>query len=373
MSAASARDTGADAATQDRPGSAHRRSLAGLRAGGTSVRAPWWLVAAAAALLSPWRAGAAPPRAAVQLEYRRAPGAERCPGEALLREEMARQLGYDPVEPEAAAQAKALVFRGPGREIHATMDLYDTDGSIAWSRHLVVYHDDCKELVMNMALSLRVALDPSLHVPPAAPPPPPSPAPPPPDAAAAAPAGRAWPDVRVGLAASAVFGTLQETTAGTALHVALRYPSFTLGVEGHVQLPVTIQLDEATSISTWLVAANVMPCSQRRHLFACAVASVGVVTTSSTDARIIDTSSLWLATGPRAGIEMPISDRLAIQFYGDIVLRLSEFRVESQEGVLWTPPAYGGLVGLRLDVNLDPRSEAPARRAALPRGAEAAH
>lgn len=357
MSAASARDTGADAATQDRP----------------RIRAPWSLVAAAAALLWPWRAGAAPPRAAVQLEYRRAPGAERCPGEGLLREEMARQLGYDPVEPDAAAQAKALVFRGPGREIHATMDLYDADGSIAWSRHLVVYHDDCQELVMNMALSLRVALDPSLHVPPAPPPQPPSPAPPPADAAAATPARRAWPDVSVGLAGAAVFGTLQETTAGTALHVALRYPSFSLGIEGHVQLPVTIQLDETTSISTWLAAASVTPCSRKRLLFACAVVSVGVVTTSSTDARIIDTSAPWLAAGPRAGIEMPISDRLAIQVYGDIVLRLSELRVESQKGALWAPPAYGGLVGLRLDVNLDPRSEAPARRAALPRGAEAAH
>ncbi|WP_437281411.1 hypothetical protein WME90_12870 [Sorangium sp. So ce375] len=356
MSAASARDTGADAATQERP----------------KARAPAWLVAAAAALLWPWRAGAAPPRAAVQLEYRRAPGAERCPGEALLREEMARQLGYDPVEPEAAAQAKALVFVGPGREVHATMDIYDAEGSIAWSRHLVAYNDDCKELVMNMALSLRVALDPSLHVQPA-PAPLPPPVPPPADAAAAAPARRAWPELRVGVAGTAVFGTLQEATAGTALHVALRYPSFSLGLEGQAQWPVTIRLNETASIKTWLAAANVMPCSQRRRLFVCAFVSVGVVTTSSTDTEIIDTSALWLATGPRAGIEMPISDRLAVEFYGDLVLRLSELRVESQQGVLWTPPAAGGLVGVRLDVNLDPRSKAPARRASVPRGAGAAH
>ncbi|WP_437930391.1 hypothetical protein WMF37_14435 [Sorangium sp. So ce291] len=358
MSATSARNTGAGAATLERP----------------RGRAPACLVAAAAALLLPWRAGAAPQRAAVQLEYRRAPGAGRCPGEALLREEMARQLGYDPVDPAADLQASALVFRGPGREMHATMELQDAEGAVTWSRHLVAYNDDCRELVMNMALALRVALDPSLRVQPApAPvaawtPEPASPF----EAAAAAPVPPAGPELRLGVAAAAVFGVLQDTTPGTALHVALRYPSFSIGLEGHVQWPAAMTVGRQP-VSTWIAAANAVPCSQVRHLFACAFISLGVATTSSAGVELIDTSSLWLATGPRAGIEMPFSDRIAVQVYGDIVLRLSELRIETPEAVLWVPPSVGGLVGLRVDFRLAGRREAPAPRAALARGTGAPH
>ncbi|WP_437513484.1 hypothetical protein [Sorangium sp. So ce1099] len=358
MSATSATNTGAGAATPERP----------------RGRAPACLVAAAAALLLPWRAGAAPQRAAVQLEYRRAPGAERCPGEALLREEMARQLGYDPVDPAAELQASALVFRGPSREMHATMELHDAEGAVTWSRHLVAYNDDCRELVMNMALSLRVALDPSLRVQPApAPdagwgPEPASPF----EAAAAAPVRLAGPELRLGVAAAAVFGVLQDTTPGTALHVALRYPSFSIGLEGHVQWPAAMSVDRE-AVSTWIAAANAVPCSQARHLFACAFVSLGVATTSSAGVELIDTSSFWLATGPRVGIEMPFSDRIAVQVYGDIVLRLSELRIETPEAVLWVPPSVGGLVGLRVDFRLAGRREAPAPRAALARGTGAPH
>ncbi|WP_437758749.1 hypothetical protein [Sorangium sp. So ce1389] len=362
MSATSARNTGAGAATLERP----------------RGRAPACLVAAAAALLLPWRAGAAPQRAAVQLEYRRAPGAERCPGEALLREEMARQLGYDPVDAAADLRASALVFRGPGREMHATMELHDAEGAVTWSRHLVAYNDDCRELVMNMALSLRVALDPSLRVQPAPAPVAawtPEPAPPfEAEAAAAAPVPPAGPELRLGVAAAAVFGVLQDTTPGTALHVALRYPSFSIGLEGHVQWPAAMSVDRQ-AVSTWIAAANAVPCSQVRHLFACAFVSLGVATTSSEGVELIDTSSFWLATGPRAGIEMPFSDRIAVQVYGDIVLRLSELRIETPEAVLWVPPSVGGLVGLRVDFRLSGRREAPAPapRAALARGTGAPH
>ncbi|WP_437784098.1 hypothetical protein [Sorangium sp. So ce1097] len=356
MSATSARNTGTGRAAPRRP-----RALALA-----------CLAAAAAALLSPWRAGAAaPPRAAVQLEVRRAPGTERCPGEGLLREELARQLGYDPVDPTAALLARALLFRGPGREMHATMEIHDADGAVTWSRHLVAYNDDCRELVMNMALSLRVALDPSLRVQPAldtglrAQPPP---APEPPfEAAAEPPARPAGPQLRAGLTLTSVFGLLQDTGPGTAVHVALRYPSFSLGLEGHVQWPATMKVDRG-NVSTWLAAASVVPCSQVRHLFACAFVSLGAATTTTEGVAVNESSALWLATGPRVGVGVPLGNWIVVQAYGDIVLRLSELRVESPTAVLWVPPAVGGLVGIRLDVGFTAASAAPARRAHLDRG-----
>ncbi|WP_233561002.1 hypothetical protein [Sorangium cellulosum] len=356
MSAMSARNTGTGGAAPRRP-----RALAAA------------CLAAAAALLSPRGAEAAAPRAAVRLEYRRAPGAERCPDEGLLREEMARQLGYDPVEPAAALQARTLIFRGPGREMHATMELHDADGAVTWSRHLVAYNDDCGELVMNMALSLRVALDPSLRVQPAPDPPPPAPAPAPPiEAAVELPARPAGPELRVGLTGAAVFGLLQDTSPGTVLHAALRYPSFSLGLEGLVHWPAVMSVDRGT-VSTWLAAVSAVPCSQVRYLFACAFVSLGVATTAARGVSLDETSTLWLATGPRAGVELPFSDWLAVQIYGDIVLRLSELRVESSTAVLWVPPSAGGLVGLRIDFGLAAGLGAPARRALLGRGPWARH
>ncbi|MGK3995317.1 hypothetical protein [Sorangium sp. So ce1024] len=352
MSATSVRNTGTGPAAPRRP-----RALALA-----------CLAATAAALLSPGRAGAAPPRAAVQLELRRAPGTERCPGEELLREELTRQLGYDPVEPTAALQARTLLFRGPGREVHATMEIHDEDGAVTWSRHLIAYNDDCRELVMNMALSLRVALDPNLRVQPARAPGPRAQPPPAPEPrlepAAEPPAG---PQLRAGLALTSVFGLLEDTGPGTAVHVALHYPSFSLGLEGHVQWPASMKVDTG-KVSTWLAAASVVPCSQGHHLFACAFVSLGAATTSTEDVAVNEDSALWLATGPRVGVGVPLGDRLVVQAYGDIVLRLSELRVETPTAVIWMPPAVGGLVGIRLDVGVTAARGAPARSARLDRG-----
>ncbi|WP_437736632.1 hypothetical protein [Sorangium sp. So ce1335] len=332
---------------------------------------------AATALLSPWRAAAAPPRVAVELEVRRAPGTERCPGEELLREEMARQLGYDPVEPSAALQARTLIFRGPGREVHATLEIHDAEGAVTWSRHLVAYNDDCTELVMNMALSLRVALDPRLRVQPAldpalSPSAPPLPLSSPVEAAAELPPPAAGPDLTAGLALASVFGLLQDTTPGAGLHLALRYPSFSLGVEGSAQWPAEMKVDRG-SVATWLATASAVPCTRASHLFACAFVSIGVVTTAATDVAINEASALWLATGPRAGFEMRLSRLFTVQAYGDIVLRLSEFRIETPTAVLWAPPAVGGLVGLRLDVSLSAVRGARPPRAELARGPWAPH
>ncbi|MGK4006019.1 hypothetical protein WMF31_25600 [Sorangium sp. So ce1036] len=329
----------------------------------------------------PWRAGAAPPRVAVQLQYQRAPGAEHCPRERLLREELAQRLGYDPVEPEADVAIKALVFRGPDREMHATLDLHDAAGVVTWSRHLVVYNNDCRELVLNMALSLRVAIDPTLRVQPA-PPSRPAPAPlpdapaPPPDAPPEEPPRPAWPKLKAGLDGFVSHGILQETSAGPALSIALRYPSFSLGLEGRFDLPVTFRVDGTARVSTWLAAANVVPCAQVHRLFACGFVSFGSMSSSSPDLELTtEAPSFWLALGPRAGLEMPLSEQIGVQLYGDIVIRATPVILthtsNGTERALWEAPSLGGRFGLRLVVNLSALRGAPAQRAALVRSTRA--
>ncbi|WP_234023651.1 hypothetical protein [Sorangium cellulosum] len=348
MSRTSARNTGAPPAAP--------RASAG--------RAPACLIAAAVAVLSPCRAGAAPPRAAVQLDYQRAPGAERCPREDLLREEMARQLGYDPVHPEAPLQAKALVFRGPGTEMHATMDVYDAAGLVTWSRHLVAYNDDCRELVLNMALSLRVALDPRLRAQPEPAPPPGAPPRPEAEPPAEAPARAAGPGIRVGFGGAAAIGLLPTVSPGLSLSGALRYPSFSLGLEGSVYAPAELSIDRARVAALWLATVSAMPCIQDESLFGCALVSLGALLRSDEE-RILTTPdpSLWLAVGPRAGVEWSISEHFAVQVHGDIALRLTPVELATAAKVLWSASAFGGHAGLTLVVDL---TSAP-RRAAAPR------
>ncbi|WP_437680518.1 hypothetical protein [Sorangium sp. So ce131] len=362
MSRTSARNTGAPRRTP--------RASAG--------RAPALLIAAAAAVLAPWRAGAAPPKAAMQLDYQRAPGAERCPREDLLREEMARQLGYDPVHPEAAMQAKALVFRGPGTELHATMDVYDAAGLLTWSRHLVAYNDDCRELVLNMALALRVAVDPRLRAQPepahAAPTPLPSPAPEA-EAPAAAPARAAGPGMLLGLGVGAAIGVLPAVSPGLSLSGAIRYPSFSLGLEGSVHAPVELRIDRLEVAMLWFATASAAPCIHDENLFGCALVSLGALARMD-DKRTLSSPNpqIWLAVGPRAGVELPLSERFAVQFHGDIALRLTPLDLSTAARVLWSSSTFGGHAGIALVIDLSPAPRgATAPRAPRDPGAPAPH
>lgn len=330
-----------------------------------SARALAWLLGAAA-LSAPGlgraEGAAAPARVAVQIEYHRAPGAERCPAQDVLHRELTGQLGYDPVSPGAPLRIKALIFHGPGREVHATMDLHDTSGAVTWSRHLVAYNDDCKELVLNMALALRVALDPNLRVPPRRPRAPkvrPRPAAPAPGPAPAAPLS-----LHAGLGGVVSFGTLPLTSAGPALDFTLRYRSFSLGLEAHVALPVTAPLGGGHEVTSWLAAATLSPCSQPRHVFACALVSVGAVMSESPGLALTSpTPSLLVSAGPRAGVEVPLSGRLALRLHGDLALRLTPVTIEASDDMKWSAPAFAGLLGLHLVLKLSPLHRSPAQRA----------
>ena len=87
------------------------------------------LTLCSAARSSPVRAETPPP-AAVQLDYRRAPGTESCPGGQALRERLARHLGYDPVHRRATERLTATIYRGAEAELHADMDIRDATGAL---------------------------------------------------------------------------------------------------------------------------------------------------------------------------------------------------------------------------------------------------
>jgi hypothetical protein len=160
------------------------------------------------------------------------------------------------------------------------------------------------------------------------------------------------------------FGTLPLTSAGPALDVTLRYRSFSFGLEGRVALPVTATLGGGHEITSWLAAATLSPCSQPRHVFACALVSIGAVMSESPGIALTSpTPSLLVSAGPRAGVEVPLSERFALRLHGDLALRLTPITIEAGDDVMWAAPAFAGLVGIRLVLKLSPLHRSPAQRA----------
>jgi hypothetical protein len=268
------------------------------------------------------------------------------------------------VHSAATARLTTTIFRGPGREVHATMDLQDAAGTVGWSRHLVAYNDDCRELVLNMALSIRIALDPNLRPRPPKDGQPTSSAvyPSVPPAASGAPTGAlaigpsrrgepesqpTGPEVRAGLGGGVSFGTLPLVSGGPSLELSVRYRRFSLGVEGRIDLPTTLDLKDGERLTAWLAAAAVAPCAQFRHVFGCGFVSLGAVTSAGSwaDGRS-DRTALIAATGPRAGIELPLSERFAARIHGDLALSLTPTDLGTQH--TWMSPAVAGLLGIRL-------------------------
>ena len=92
------------------------------------------LVAAAFLMLAPALARAAdpPPRIAIRLSYIRDRGAEHCPPEQTLHDEVAIRMGYDPFTPDAPDRIVATLKRSPGGLLKATVERFDSKNIPQW-------------------------------------------------------------------------------------------------------------------------------------------------------------------------------------------------------------------------------------------------
>jgi hypothetical protein len=157
---------------------------------------PAYLLPAAALLLgaAPAR-GEPPPRVSVRLDYQRGPGGAACPAEELLRDEVARRMGYDPFDPGAAGRL-VVVVAWQARRFEAQVDRYTPGGEKTWSE---VYPGGarCALMFPSLASEISAVLEPAPPALPAAPAPPAAPELPaaqaPPVAAPELPAVRAPP------------------------------------------------------------------------------------------------------------------------------------------------------------------------------------
>jgi len=324
-------------------------------------------------------ARAAPP-ATARLAYVRGHGAERCPGDATLRGAVAERLGYDPFRDDAPRLIAARVEQ-VGGALGGEVTLYDPAGKVAGTRKLVAANDDCADLVATMALAISIAVDPDVLFrpapvarPPRAPDPPSaSPAPPPASAPASAPAPpRAStlpppsivpdplpvlleipplpPPARVrfhaGIGGLVAAGTAPAVNGGFTAQLGLRYGAFSAAIEGRADVPAATSAPGGGTVSGALYAGSFVPCFHARVFAACGLVTAGGLRGAGSgvaDARTDVTP--FAALGLRAGVEIPLVWRVALDVHGDFTAALTPTTLRLDGRDVWTTPRAAGALG----------------------------
>ena len=94
------------------------------------------------------------------LEYTLGPGVESCPGEAMLREEVGRRLGYDPFAEVSGGRAMGRLHTVIAREdpgLMATTKHVDAAGAPRWTKTYRMNGAsarDCEVVVSGVAIQI---------------------------------------------------------------------------------------------------------------------------------------------------------------------------------------------------------------------------
>ncbi|WP_438031804.1 hypothetical protein [Sorangium sp. So ce204] len=363
---------------------AGRAALASIAAGAISV-----------AGVTPVRAEPTPTPLRVRIEFIRGPGAEDCPDEPFLRAETVRAMGgVDPYDAEAPFTMTASIERRHGK-LAASLFLRDGDGHGRWADGFSA-RDDCKVLVTAMAVSIALLLDDAAELPappvapakPASPPAPPEepcsperpcppkPAPAPPSSPAPPTPPRTASPVRApprssavlrapaerfrwvaGLGAVAGLGMTPGVAAGPALSVGARWPAWSVALEVRGLAALSANGD-AVAMSVSTLTTDVVFCLDRRSLFACGLAELGVrhavaAVPFNTTTRL----NLRAGFGARAGIEWPLSENLAARAHADVVHPVAAGAIlrhpddPEPERPVWSAPAVTVALGVGLQAS----------------------
>jgi hypothetical protein len=139
------------------------------------VMRPAYLLPLAAVLLAPVPARAdPPPRVSVRLDYQRDVGAAACPAEAILRDEVARLMGYDPFD-GVGDDWLHVVLQRTDKGFAATIDRNPPKGKLPWHEVFPSKGFGCPGLIVAVAPEIAGILEPAPSLDSAATPPEPVP------------------------------------------------------------------------------------------------------------------------------------------------------------------------------------------------------
>jgi hypothetical protein len=274
-----------------------------------------------------------------RLVYSRTAEAESCPDEDALRRAVATRVGYDTFFPWAKRTIVATIARTDGAFV-ATVDLVDEDG-IRHGGHQLRTEGACAELLDAVALAVAIAIDPKLLL--AVPPPKEAaPEPAPTEAAPAVPvvpertatppsADRNESKARepsqtpspfrfeASLGAAGAIKVTPSPTFGGTLGGAVRWKSFSLGLEGFIGAPASSSPKNDGTLSAWPVFGALVPCAHLGPAFGCAVAEAGAVYASGEGSGAKSSPSAWVSVGGRIGALVPIRDRFFVRARVDLL------------------------------------------------------
>jgi hypothetical protein len=307
-----------------------------------------------------------------RLVYSRSSNADSCPDEQALRSAVAARVGYDPFFAWATRTIVANIRRREQAFV-ATVDLVDEKGISHGARELHA-ESECGELFDAVALAIAIAIDPQSLTrpspPPAQPTPPTSepapataplaeivaPAATPVDVAPSRPALVKTADSRAdSLTFEASAGAVASTgvapgpAVGLALGAALRWSTFSLGLEGRIDAPASATAPGGGEVSSWLVLGAVTPCVYLGPVFGCAVVQAGSAQTSSSGVADTRSQSLgWFATGGRLGVLFHMTADTLLRLRTDVVANLDPQTLRLNGGDAWPAPLVAASLGVDL-------------------------
>ncbi|WP_434042140.1 MULTISPECIES: hypothetical protein [Sorangium] len=331
-------------------------------------------------LVAPPALGGAPPGGA-RLSYARGPGAEGCPDEQVLRDVVAAQLGGADPFVGAGGRRVEVVLARRGRHFVAEIALYDADGRRLGGQELT--SAACGALVEDVGTALAIVLRPARSArepappPPASPPPvssePPDPAPetaslPAPEASPRAPGAApappcqpcqpapparpvrrpglslAWPRFQVGLGALIAGGFASAPAVGFSASMGARWEAFSLSLEGGWHLPVAAEPYRGRTFGVSWLGGSVVPCGHAAWFFGCGLVTTGRVRYSGLVNFDGEANLPYAGLGLRGGVEIPLSDHLAVQLTGELLANIarSAFHFPGGSRLLVAGTSQGG-------------------------------
>ncbi|MEW5850521.1 MAG: hypothetical protein AB2A00_17175 [Myxococcota bacterium] len=285
-------------------------------------------------------------RQGLELDYRRGPGADSCPGEGDLKTAVAERLGYWPWR--ARADWTVLVEVAQEQErLRAHVALVDAHGQEHGTRVLESTSRDCVELMASTALAISIAVDPLVLMRPpvpVTPPRPPTRTPVPTVRRTTPPAPiprRHEPAFHYAGYGRLVLGLMSapRPAPGVLVGTALGWRGWSLGLEARWDAPVPTA-DGAVGVG--YLRASLVPCFAAGWLQACGTTTLGatyVTVSQAWTARAF--SAPYASVGARAGLRVPVHPRLSLGAWWEaegLLTRLDVRDTSTQRSIWMSPP-----------------------------------
>ncbi len=154
--------------------------------------------------------------------------------------------------------------------------------------------------------------------------------------------------LEAGLGGLASVGAEPGLSAGAVLAISLRTVTWSLGLEGRVDLPAAIEVGRG-GIRASIAAGTLAPCLRSGRFGACALLTAGALHSSGYDLpNSREATTPYAAVGPRVLLDARFQEAFAFRFHAEVQAPLTRTTLLVGGGELWSTPPLVGALGLSL-------------------------